>query len=697
MKRIHSLLFFLIILLILPAAAQAQAWSGIISPSRAVNWAGAGIVGGLPDGSWTQCGSTIAAYTGSGSRITSALAACGANHYVLLGPGTFTINSGGITFPTSGHVVLRGSGANSTFIVIASGAGASGCQLGSCLIAGTSSDGTYGGQPGLSAFGMTAPSQGVTSITLTGTTGISTSGPTLLWLEQCETGYTASSPTAACTGSATDNNQLFICADLWTSTGIGCSNNGPGNENAHRGHLEATYATAVNSGVVTIADPIIYPDYASGQKPRVWIAQSISTVGVENMSIDDNSNATNDIIQFFNAINVWVSGVKLTNWSRWGVEMYDVEHSTIQNNYFYHTTGSDSYGVRCEFCGRNLIQNNIMTQVYAPVVFDGPSSGDVFAYNFIENDNYQSDFMRGSVFGHDVNGYELLEGNIVNNLAFGDGNHGTDNMDTSFRNFVLGWDSCANGQCGSTTAKGSNTNAIQALFGDRYSNFIANVTGTPGFTTSYIDATSNFAGNVSYELGGANIFPVDPLVKSTALFWGNWDAATNNVRWCGNSSDTGWSTTCSSTSEVPTGASTYPNATPTKGDTGAGMGALPASLYLSSQPSWWGSTPWPAIGPDVTTGNVGQCAGTLNTSGHQSGMPATASGQCIGTSLTTPAYGGHVNANPAMACYFSMGGLPDGTGSGLPFNSNTCYGGASSPSTQIPNPSPPTNLIAVVN
>src|ERR1019366_4928140 len=28
--------------------------------------------------------------------------------------------------------------------------------------------------------------------------------------------------------------------------------------------------------------------------------------------------------------------------------------------------------------------------------------------------------------------------------------------------------------------------------------------------------------------------------------------------------------------------------------------SLPASLYLSSRPSWWASASWPAIGPDVS-------------------------------------------------------------------------------------------------
>src|SRR5579862_4420231 len=85
MKPKRCLLSFLTILLILPAVARAQLWSGVIDSKRAIDWTQAGIPGGLPDTSWTQCGSTIAAYSGTDATISNALAACAPNHYVLLG------------------------------------------------------------------------------------------------------------------------------------------------------------------------------------------------------------------------------------------------------------------------------------------------------------------------------------------------------------------------------------------------------------------------------------------------------------------------------------------------------------------------------------------------------------------------------------------------------------------------------------
>src|SRR5271157_4143076 len=105
--------------------------------------------------------------------------------------------------------------------------------------------------------------------------------------------------------------------------------------------------------------------------------------------------------------------------------------------------------------------------------------------------------------------------------------------------------------------------------------------------------------------------------------WGNYDVVTGAVRWCGNSSDPGWDTTCSSTSEVPSSLAS-PNtalSNPVPSTT-----TLPASFFLpaTAHPSggtglnWWkvctnwtafptscGGTqtqPFPPIGPDVTGG-----------------------------------------------------------------------------------------------
>src|ERR1022692_4266501 len=115
MRRRQPVYLFILpcIVLWVSAYAYSQAWSGIIDASRAVNWANAGVPGGIPSSNWTQCGSTIAAYTGTAATINTAIAACGVHQYVLLGTGTFNLSSG-IDFASKSNVVVRGNGANST-------------------------------------------------------------------------------------------------------------------------------------------------------------------------------------------------------------------------------------------------------------------------------------------------------------------------------------------------------------------------------------------------------------------------------------------------------------------------------------------------------------------------------------------------------------------------------------------------------
>ena len=106
LHRIHSFLISsLLILLCFSNVSAAQLWSGVISPARATDWTRAGVVGGIPSGSWTAC-ATIAPFSGSATPINNAIASCGSNQYVQLGAGTFNLSSG-ISFGHKSNVVLR--------------------------------------------------------------------------------------------------------------------------------------------------------------------------------------------------------------------------------------------------------------------------------------------------------------------------------------------------------------------------------------------------------------------------------------------------------------------------------------------------------------------------------------------------------------------------------------------------------------
>jgi hypothetical protein len=117
--------------------------------------------------------------------------------------------------------------------------------------------------------------------------------------------------------------------------------------------------------------------------------------------------------------------------------------------------------------------------------------------------------------------------------------------------------------------------------------------------------------------------------------WGNYDIVNGASRFVN--------------SEVPSGITNFANPVPLDQ-------TLPASFYLNAKPYWWpAAKPWPAIGPDVISGNI-------------------------------PNVGGHAYTIPAQDCYTTqMNGPADGSGVVLSFNASLCYPSGVGPSA-------PTNL-----
>jgi hypothetical protein len=272
----------------------------------------------------------------------------------------------------------------------------------------------------------------------------------------------------------------------------------------------------------------------------------------------------------------------------------------------------------------------------------------VEAYNALFNT------LKTSIAQHDAGQFmTLVEGNIGNSFGT-DMYHGTHFMSTAYRNQF------ANG------TQGFERNPAMHEANNRFMNWIGNVLGDPSFTAYTANEVEN--NNAIFQLGWATGV-TDPNGLRTIMRWGNWDTVTGFTHWCGKSSDTNWASCVSggwgyngAASEIPSTITNFPNPIPTKGDTGAGQAAMPASFYLASKPSWWvfpsgdSSTPWPGIGPDVTGGNIS------NT-------------------------GGHAYLNPAANCYLNvMGGTARGSSTPLTFNAGTCYP-----------PAPPTDLVAAAD
>ena len=637
--------FFPVFLFCFAGCLFAQPWSGILSPSRAIDWSKAGVIGGIPSASWSQCGSTIAAGA-SAATINAAIASCAANHYVLLGPGTFNLPPG-LDFGGRSNVALRGSGANQTLLTFGGGNGCHGGYGAWVNICIASTSGNWSGGPSNTANWTAGYAKGTTQITLSSVTNLKVGSP--LILDQAD--------------DAGDTGGVFVCQSKSITPPCSLEGNS-GATRSNRDQSQIVTVTAINGNTVTISPGLYMSNWSSAKSPGAWWATNpVASVGIENLSLDNTNSGGNKGIFISDCSGCWVSGIRSIDSGKAHIEIVQSNHTTVQNSYFYLTQNSvsQSYGIEALHSADDLYVNNISQYVATPWMINGPCTGCVVAYNYSINDYYTASkgYVLPSTNQHTAGIAMLLyEGNIGGDFS-ADNFHGTHNLVTSFRDYWMGnQPACYNGTANTFAACTSNQLPLDLRAYSRYYNIIGDVLGQAGVHSGYQSGKGIYSLGTGNSENGVTV-PSDPLVATTLMRWGNYDTVTGAVRWCGNSSNTGWATTCSGTSEIPTGLSSYANSVPS-------TQALPPSFYLTSRPSWWPSTkPWPAIGPDVTGGNITGVAG-------------------------------HAYTLPAQDCFLNiMHAAADGTGPVVSFNAASCYassgGGGSSGVT------PPTNLTAIVH
>lgn len=632
------------------ATDNTYPWSGIVNPARAIDWSQAGVMGGIPTNR-TQCGSTIAAYSGTPATINTAISSCGANQYVQLGTGTFNL-SAGIVVESHNNVTVRGMGANQTLLVFSSTDGCQGLFASICV---ESSDVNWNNGPSNTSNWTAGYGKGNNIVTLATTTNLKIGNPIIL--DQLD--------------DTTDDGSIFICSTVYSATGpTGCSlQGGGGAQRSGRFQFQVVNVTGCNGSVtvgtactgtntpVTISPPLEMPnwdgcDAGGGCSPQAWYATNpVTGAGIENLSVDSTgaeTSGTGQGIAFFNATNSWVSGVRSIDTYRAHVEIEYSNHVTVQNSYFFLTQNSidQSYGVDCFAGSDNLIVNNIFQAISGPQTLNG-CIGSVIAYNYTTNNYYtgSAGWIQASTNPHTGGVAQILyEGNVGSRID-SDNFHGSHHFVTAFRNYYTGYEpSCwASGSTYATTVFAACTGPvmpIDLLAYSRFYNMVGNVLGRTSWQTKY-ESTTAFDSAIYIFGAGASAngvtVPFDANVQSTAMLWGNYDTFNAASRFVSG--------------EVPSGLTglQQPYANPVPANN-----TLPASFFYSSQPSWWPSgKAWPPIGPDVMGGNV-------------SGV------------------GGHAYTIPAQDCFLTtMGGPSDGTGSVLSFNAATCYSGAPPPSSGV--------------
>jgi hypothetical protein len=470
---------------------------------------------------------------------------------------------------------------------------------------------------------------------------------------------------------ASDNGGLYVGCETSDGSAACYSGAGPsGFQRSGRGQQQIVNVVSISgSGPydVTITPGIYAANWRTSQTPGAWWATNpVFGDAVENLSANWGSG---DGILWFNCTGCWVKGIRgvrttTTGTGYWHVTHMMSNHCTVRDSYFFGFDG-DSYMVSASIASDLLIENNII-QRPGNIAYNSDCEGCVAAFNFfVDPTANTSNWLSQSHFYHSVMLFGLDEGNIGTGV-YADSFHGTHDLNTHFRNR---WDGNEPNNGVATT---SGTIPIRLNPGTRYQNIIGNVLGTAGYHTSYSGGyTSIYDFGNYYEVGTS-----DGLTGPTSMFWGNWDTATNGVTW--------------NASEVPSAglpnSNAYANAVPA-------TQTLPSSFYLSSKPLWVSaSKPWPLIGPEITSGNVGQCvAGTMQHSA------CTANSQCPGSSCSVIG-SGRVVSNPAMDCYLTtMGGAANGnTTNAYAFDASACYPSSSTSGGGGGSVNPPSGLSAIV-
>jgi hypothetical protein len=378
-------------------------------------------------------------------------------------------------------------------------------------------------------------------------------------------------------------------------------------EISQRPIMEFHQITNISGTTLTITPPIIMPNWRAGQLPGVFwgeqLADQSQYIGLENATFDYSMAGLNDAnagIGVSNCYGCWVRNIRSLHGGRNHVWINNLSANIeVVSNYFFGTAagGTKSYGVESNDTGNNLVVNNIFQHIPATTI-RGADVGSVAAYNYSIDSGYNTnsgtvaDWLIGMMFeNHDYGEYSLDEGNDVDATNV-DNNHGVGDVDTVFRNRLRGQD---------TPPRTTPMLVVMINAFNRAENFIANVMGTGTLDTGYQTTgctepciMSSIPTDYVYWLDAqsetGHHVPNDPVVTSSLMRWGNYDTVSSpSVRWV--------------SAEVPTTGVTY-----ISGNSVPSSHTLPASFFLSGQPNWWqtkwATPPWPAIGPDITSGNA---------------------------------------------------------------------------------------------
>lgn len=316
----------------------------------------------------------------------------------------------------------------------------------------------------------------------------------------------------------------------------------------------------------------LYYTYNSSKNVRIRQRDVIQRCGVEDLKILMLGTADVNIF-FFKAQQCWVKNVESINSNWQHVALGEAMNCEIRNNFFHHarTYGQGGYGISVgDRSTDNLVEDNIFHYLRHSIVIQNGATGNVLGYNFSSR-AFDAAYPNTDYLGTDL---ECHGGNPNMNLF--EGNKGTEMMTDNY------WGSSRNNtyfrNYASRYSEGEARVIRYGIWAARvdaynlYMNFVGNVLSNPeSLGTAYSTTLWLLGLDSSRTLSSPNIGPGAPVadarVSSTLIRHGNFDYISGQTDWMSTIADH----------------------------------VLPDSYYLTSKPSFFGSLPWPSIGPDLST------------------------------------------------------------------------------------------------
>lgn len=338
---------------------------------------------------------------------------------------------------------------------------------------------------------------------------------------------------------------------------------------------------SVDGNTITFTPPLAWWYTNNGQVvalPTWKRAVGVEDLTVTNVMASEPANGSGQNIRFSQAVDSWIKNVNSRRCVQYHVYLLRSFRCAVRDSDFrdaFTYQSSRAYGVDVlNQSTANLIENNLSDHCLISYTSEGSGPWNVWGYNYAHGTTNSGD---GLIRALNVNHggaphMNLFEGNVVNAIG-ADLLHGGSCHNTLFRNWSKGWQPNA-------SAKGTNyyQRAISINKGNWYYNVVGNVLGDPRLDNATYGSTWTYAADVGntansrpfvWRLGfvgaGDSTLGLDSAVVTNTFRHGNFDFA--------NSSVVDWQVGHDTT--------------------------LPASLYLSAKPAWWGALAWPAIGPDV--------------------------------------------------------------------------------------------------